>query len=109
MHYPPLAIDGPMLSIRRFAVDALELEDLINLTTLPTQIGELLKLIVKAKLNTLISGGQESGKRLFSCPVEVHPDQERIVTIEDSAELSLKQEHVVRLETRPRTSKEREK
>ncbi len=99
---PPLAIDGPMLSIRRFAVDALELEDLINLGTLHMQIGELLKLIVKAKLNILISGGTGTGKTtLLNVLSRFIPDQERIVTIEDSAELHLKQEHVVRLETRP--------
>jgi len=99
---PPLAIDGPMLSIRRFAVDALELEDLINLTTLPTQIGELLKLIVKAKLNVLISGGTGVGKTtLLNVLSRFIPHHERVVTIEDSAELNLKQEHVVRLETRP--------
>jgi pilus assembly protein CpaF len=99
---PPLAIDGPMLSIRRFAVDALELEDLINLTTLPTQLGELLKLIVKAKLNVLISGGTGVGKTtLLNVLSRFIPHQERVVTIEDSAELNLKQEHVVRLETRP--------
>jgi pilus assembly protein CpaF len=99
---PPLAIDGPMLSIRRFAVDALELEDLINLRTLPIEIGELLKLIVKARLNILISGGTGVGKTtLLNVLSRFIPDYERIVTIEDSAELYLKQEHVVRLETRP--------
>ena len=99
---PPLAIDGPMLSIRRFAVDALELEDLINLRTLPIEIGELLKLIVKARLNILISGGTGVGKTTFlNVLSRFIPNQERIVTIEDSAELYLKQEHVVRLETRP--------
>jgi pilus assembly protein CpaF len=99
---PPLAIDGPMLSIRRFAVDALELEDLINLKTLPMEIGELLKLIVKARLNILISGGTGVGKTTFlNVLSRFIPDHERIVTIEDSAELYLKQEHVVRLETRP--------
>jgi pilus assembly protein CpaF len=99
---PPLAIDGPMLSIRRFAVDALELEDLINLGTLPIEIGELLKLIVKARLNILVSGGTGVGKTTFlNVLSRFIPDNERIVTIEDSAELHLKQEHVVRLETRP--------
>jgi len=99
---PPLAIDGPMLSIRRFAVDALELEDLINLRTLPVEIGELLKLIVKARLNVLISGGTGVGKTTFlNVLSRFIPDNERIITIEDSAEIYLKQEHVVRLETRP--------
>jgi pilus assembly protein CpaF len=99
---PPLAIDGPMLSIRRFAVDALELEDLVNLRTLPIEIGELLKLIVKSRLNILISGGTGVGKTTFlNVLSRFIPDNERIVTIEDSAELYLKQKHVVRLETRP--------
>ncbi len=99
---PPLAIDGPMLSIRRFAVDALELEDMINLKTLPPEIGEFLKLIVKARLNILISGGTGVGKTTFlNVLSRFIPDNERVVTIEDSAELLLKQEHVVRLETRP--------
>jgi pilus assembly protein CpaF len=99
---PPLAIDGPMLSIRRFAVEALELEDLINLRTLPAEIGELLKLIVRARLNTLISGGTGVGKTtLLNVLSRFIPGHERVVTIEDSAELQLKQEHVVRLETRP--------
>jgi pilus assembly protein CpaF len=99
---PPLAIDGPMLSIRKFAVDALELEDLIRLNTLPPQIGELLKLVVKARLNTVISGGAGVGKTTFlNVLSRFIPYHERIVTIEDSAELHLKQEHVVRLETRP--------
>ena len=99
---PPLAIDGPMLSIRRFAVDALELEDLINLRTLPIEIGELLKLIVKSRLNILISGGTGVGKTTFlNILSRFIPDNERIVTIEDSAELNLKQKHVIRLETRP--------
>ena len=99
---PPLAIDGPILSIRRFAVDALEIEDLIRLTTLPPQLGELLKLIVKARLNILISGGTGVGKTtLLNVLSRFIPEHERIVTIEDSAELHLKQEHIVRLETRP--------
>jgi pilus assembly protein CpaF len=99
---PPLAIDGPMVSIRRFAVEALELEDLINLKAIPSQIGGLLKLIVKARLNILISGGTGVGKTTFLNVLSRSiPDHERIITIEDSAELSLKQAHVVRLETRP--------
>ncbi len=99
---PPLAIDGPMLSIRRFVMDALELEDLVNLATLPLQVGELLKLVVKSRLNVLISGGTGVGKTtLLNVLSRFIPDQERIVTIEDSAELHLKQEHVIRLETRP--------
>jgi pilus assembly protein CpaF len=99
---PPLAIDGPILSVRRFAVDPLELEDLIHLKALTPEIGELLKGIVRAKLNILISGGTGTGKTtLLNVLSRFVPPNERIVTIEDSAELQLKQEHVVRLETRP--------
>lgn len=99
---PPLAIDGPILSIRRFAVDPLELEDLLSLRSLTPEIGELLKGIVKARLNILISGGTGTGKTTFlNVLSRFIPSSERIVTIEDSAELQLKQEHVVRLETRP--------
>jgi pilus assembly protein CpaF len=99
---PPLAIDGPILSIRRFAVDPLEVEDLIELKTLPPQLAELLGGIVKARLNVLISGGTGTGKTtMLNVLSRFIPGDERIVTIEDSAELQLKQEHVVRLETRP--------
>jgi pilus assembly protein CpaF len=99
---PPLAIDGPILSVRRFAVEPLELEDLIRLKALTPEIGELLKGIVRAKLNILISGGTGTGKTtLLNVLSRFIPSNERIVTIEDSAELQLKQEHVVRLETRP--------
>jgi pilus assembly protein CpaF len=99
---PPLAIDGPMLSIRRFAVVPLELEDLIHIGTLTPQIGELLKGLVRARLNLIISGGTGSGKTtLLNVVSRFIPEEERIVTIEDAAELQLKQEHNVRLETRP--------
>jgi pilus assembly protein CpaF len=99
---PPLAIDGPMLSIRRFAADPLELEDLIEYGTLITEIGEILKAIVKARLNIIISGGTGSGKTtLLNVLSRFIPLDERIVTIEDAAELQLKQEHVIRLETKP--------
>lgn len=99
---PPLALDGPMLSIRRFAVDPLELEDLIGFKTLVSEVGEFLKGIVKSRLNVLISGGTGSGKTTFlNVLSRFIPAEERIVTIEDSAELQLKQRHVVRLETRP--------
>ena len=99
---PPLSIEGPMLSIRRFAVDPLEMEDLISLKTLIPEIGELIKGIVKARLNVLISGGTGTGKTtLLNVLSRFIPEDERIITIEDSAELQLKQEHVVRLETRP--------
>ncbi|UCF85085.1 MAG: CpaF family protein [Desulfobacteraceae bacterium] len=99
---PPLALDGPIVSIRRFAVDPFELDDLINFKTLVPEIGELLKGIVQARLNTIISGGTGSGKTtLLNVMSRFIPEGERIVTIEDSAELQLKQEHRVRLETRP--------
>jgi pilus assembly protein CpaF len=99
---PPLALDGPILSIRRFAADPLELEDLLLLKTLTPEIGELFKGIIKAKLNILISGGTGTGKTtLLNVLSRFIPESERIVTIEDSAELQLKQPHVVRLETRP--------
>jgi len=99
---PPLAIDGPMLSIRRFAVDPLEIDDLIKLNTLTAPIGELIKGVVQGRLNILISGGTGTGKTtLLNVLSRFIPNDERIVTIEDSAELQLKQDHVVRLETRP--------
>ncbi len=99
---PPLAVDGPMLSIRRFGGEPLELQDLIRLKTLTTDIGDILQGIVKAKLNILISGGTGSGKTTtLNVLSRFIPEEERIVTIEDAAELQLKQTHLVRLETRP--------
>jgi len=99
---PPLALDGPCLSIRRFSVDPLTLKDLTVLKTITPVLGELLKSIVKARLNVLISGGTGSGKTtLLNVMSQFISPAERIVTIEDSAELQLKQDHVVRLETRP--------
>src|SRR5882724_1945569 len=99
---PPLAIDGPILSIRRFAVDPLKLEDVAELKTLTREIGALLQMIVQARLNVLISGGTGAGKTtLLNVLSGFIPTNERIITIEDSAELQLRQEHVVRLETRP--------
>ena len=99
---PPLALDGPMVSIRRFSVDPLELDDLLGFQTLTPQIGEILKGIVRSRLNVLISGGTGSGKTTFlNVLSRFIPGEERVVTIEDSAELQLKQRHVVRLETRP--------
>jgi pilus assembly protein CpaF len=99
---PPLALDGSILSIRRFAVDPLEMEDLITLKTMVPEVGEMLSGIVKARLNVVISGGTGSGKTtLLNVLSRFVPSNERIITIEDSAELQLKQEHVVRLETRP--------
>lgn len=99
---PPLAIDGPSLSIRKFSKDPLEVKDLIGFNSLTPQMAELMDGIVKAQLNVLISGGTGSGKTtLLNCLSRNIPEDERIVTIEDAAELQLKQDHVVRLETRP--------
>ena len=99
---PPLALDGPVLSIRRFAVELLTIQDLIRLNTLTAEIAEVLRAIVRARLNVLISGGTGSGKTtLLNLLSGFIPETERIVTIEDSAELQLHQPHVVRLETRP--------
>jgi len=99
---PPLAIDGPLLSIRRFAVVPLKVEDLIRFKSVTPQLAELLGAMVKAKLNILISGGTGSGKTtLLNILSSFIPSRERIVTIEDAAELQMQQPHVVRLETRP--------
>jgi pilus assembly protein CpaF len=99
---PPLAIDGPTVSIRRFGHVPLEAEDLVKNRTLTPQILELLRGAVKARLNMIISGGTGAGKTtLLNILSGYISDAERIVTIEDSAELQMKQEHVVRLECRP--------
>jgi pilus assembly protein CpaF len=99
---PPLAIDGAMLSIRRFAVEPLKMEDLVNYKTLTPEIAQLLAGCVKAKLNIMISGGTGAGKTTLLNILSANiPENERIITIEDSAELQLQQPHVIRLETRP--------
>jgi len=99
---PPLALDGPHLSIRKFRTDVLAAEDLIRNETLTEEMLELLQGVVEAKLNVLISGGTGAGKTtLLNVLSESIPRTERIVTVEDSAELQLRQPHVVRLETRP--------
>ena len=99
---PPLAIDGPSLSIRRFAVDLLNANSLIQMGTLTPAIALVLKAIVRGRLNVLVSGGTGTGKTtLLNVLSGFIPHNERIVTIEDSAELQLQQPHVVRLETRP--------
>jgi pilus assembly protein CpaF len=99
---PPLALDGPVLSIRRFAVVPLHMNDLIQKNALTTGMAELLSGLVKAKVNILISGGTGSGKTtLLNILSSFIPGAERIITIEDTAELQLQQSHVVRLETRP--------
>ena len=99
---PPLAVDGPHLSIRRFKRDVLSDEDLLEKGTFTEPMLTLLQAIVKARLNVLISGGTGAGKTTLLNVLSSHiPTDERIVTIEDSAELQLRQPHVVRLETRP--------
>jgi pilus assembly protein CpaF len=99
---PPLAIDGCSLTIRKFKKDALKIQDLINFGALTPMAAELLKACVYAHLNIIISGGTGSGKTtLLNVTSGFIPNDERIVTIEDAAELQLQQEHVVRLETRP--------
>jgi pilus assembly protein CpaF len=99
---PPLALDGPMMSIRRFATDPFTEEDMVEMGSLTETLVVLLRGIVKARLNVLISGGTGAGKTtLLNVLSKFIPNNERIVTIEDAAELQLKQDHVVRLETRP--------
>jgi len=99
---PPLSIDGPILSIRRFSVDPLEMSDLLKLKTVTPEIADLLTGCIRARLNILISGGTGSGKTTtLNVLSRFISNGERIVTIEDSAELQLQQNHVVRLETRP--------
>ncbi len=99
---PPLALDGPALSIRRFGADPLKMTDILAFGSLTQNMAKLLEGCVKTRLNVLISGGTGTGKTtLLNILSEFVPHDERLVTIEDSAELHLKQEHVVRLETRP--------
>ncbi len=99
---PPVALDGPALSIRRFTVDKLNVEQLIEYNSISQPMADLIKAIVIGKLNILISGGTGSGKTtLLNVLSGFIPSDERIITIEDSAELQLQQPHTVRLETRP--------
>ena len=101
---PPVALDGPIISIRRFAIVPLTMEDLIGdtLKTLTPEMAQMLQALVKSKINILISGGTGAGKTtLLNILSGFIPDSERVVTIEDAAELQLQQPHVVRLETRP--------
>lgn len=99
---PPLAIKGPAITIRKFAADPYTIEDLITFGTLSTDIAKLLKSCVKGRINIIVSGGTGSGKTTFLNVLSGFiPNNERIVTIEDAAELQLKQEHVVTLESRP--------
>jgi pilus assembly protein CpaF len=99
---PPLAVDGPMLSIRRFSVEPFQAADLVRFGSLSEGCAALLEAIVRCRLNVLVSGGTGAGKTtLLDVLSGFVPEGERIITIEDSAELRLRQEHVVRLETRP--------
>jgi pilus assembly protein CpaF len=99
---PPLALDGPALSIRRFGIDPLRMENLVSNRSLTEEMAKVFDAMVRARLNILVSGGTGAGKTtLLNILSSSVPDDERIVTIEDSAELILQQEHVVRLETRP--------
>jgi pilus assembly protein CpaF len=98
----PVAVDGPLLCIRRFGRHALRIEDLVAKLALTEGMAELLKGCVKARLNILISGGTGSGKTTLLNAVSSYiPEDERIITIEDAAELRLQQTHVARLESRP--------
>ncbi|MEO1753234.1 CpaF family protein [Paraburkholderia caribensis] len=99
---PPSAIDGPLVSIRRFAVNPLKVDDMVKNQSFTPAMAQLLEALIKAKLNVLISGGTGSGKTtMLNLLSGFIPNDERIVTIEDAAELQLRQEHVLRLETRP--------
>ncbi len=99
---PPLAIDGPSISIRKFGVRKLMMKDLLNIKSLTPSMAALFQAMVKARLNVLVSGGTGSGKTTFlNILSNFIPSNERIVTVEDAAELQLQQDHVVRLETRP--------
>jgi pilus assembly protein CpaF len=99
---PPLSIDGPVLSIRRFGSEPLRMNALIEKRTLTKEIAEMLEMCVQARLNVVISGGTGAGKTtLLNALSAFIPADQRIVTIEDSAELQMQQPHVVRLETRP--------
>jgi pilus assembly protein CpaF len=100
---PPLSLSGPLLTIRKFSQKRLTLQDLVNLGSVTPDAVEFLKLCVRAELNVLISGGTGTGKTtLLNALSAAIPDSERIVTIEDAAELQLQQRHVLRLESRPR-------
>ena len=99
---PPLALDGPVMSIRRFSVVPLTMDNLVEVKTLTTEMAQVLQALAGAELNLLISGGTGSGKTTLLNILSGYIDErERVVTIEDAAELQLRQPHVVRLETRP--------
>jgi pilus assembly protein CpaF len=99
---PPLAIDGPIMSIRRFSADPLKLQDLVDFNSMTAAMAEVLQGLGKSKVNILISGGTGSGKTTMLNVISGFINHsERIVTVEDAAELQLQQPHIVRLETRP--------
>ena len=99
---PPLALDGPVLSIRRFGTDPLRINKLIEVGALTKDMADMFEMCVVARLNVLISGGTGAGKTTLLNALSAYiPEDQRIVTIEDSAELQMQQPHVVRLETRP--------
>ncbi|HEY0224640.1 MAG TPA: CpaF family protein [Pseudolabrys sp.] len=99
---PPLAIDGPALTIRKFKKDKLTLDQLVKFGTITQQGADILQIIGRSRVNTLVSGGTGSGKTtLLNCLTQYIDDDERIITCEDAAELQLQQPHVVRLESRP--------
>ena len=99
---PPLAIDGPALTIRKFAKTRLSVDDLVSFGTLAPEATEFLAACVRGRLNIVISGGTGTGKTtLLNVLSSLIPDDERIVTIEDAAELQLDQDHLIRLESRP--------
>ena len=99
---PPLAIDGPALTIRKFKKDKLTLDQLVKFGTITPQGAEILQIMGRTRVNTLVSGGTGSGKTtLLNCLTQFIENDERIITCEDAAELQLQQPHVVRLETRP--------
>jgi pilus assembly protein CpaF len=99
---PPLALDGPSMSIRRFGANPLKLEDLLNFKAFTPEMAMLMEACIKARLNIIISGGTGCGKTtLLNTLSSFIPHDERIITIEDAAELQLQQDHIVRLETRP--------
>ena len=99
---PPLAIDGPALTIRKFKKDKLTLDQLVKFGTITEQGADILRIVGRCRVNTLVSGGTGSGKTtLLNCLTQFIDDDDRIITCEDAAELQLQQPHVVRLETRP--------
>lgn len=99
---PPLALRGPCITIRKFAKDPLQIHNLVGFGTLTQEMADFLRACVEGKLNVVVSGGTGSGKTTtLNILSSFIPDDERIVTIEDAAELQLRQEHVVKLETRP--------